>query len=440
MKIVVGSTLAALISVARISKFSPVTWIKPTDLIGGYFAGLDIDNIPFDAGMVINEPYTIPVLNPEKGELFPQKADRVSYVHLVFNWLKLNRIEFVPIDIFTFFRGKLYRDFFIADNLEVLSGFSGAEKDIFYKELTDIALEFEEYHPSRKNTSEFYNTKSYREILSVTSSSLITELLIQPWLDKMMKNVSEIVPAIEHRSIWAPLYYSETLVNFMSGKISADLLERPFCVPKYKSVNQLIREIQAGLDGEINSIFANKDELRNLISQESITDKYFFGSQKDYAALIGNSIGGVQVKSREITILFGLLESKHRVDEVINFVDSDILAYRLTLRNIKVDSRNIQTFVLEFGEGFSDVSDSFLIDHTSSIFPRIGKVGTVVIKKVLRTKVPIVTNEFRIHKLGEMTLSNQDLRKNGWMGSIVDFGSSAFNDQCLLGLWTFDER
>jgi hypothetical protein len=440
MKIIVGSTLAALISVARISKTSPVKWVKPTESIGGYFAGLNFDNIPFDAGMVINEPYSVPVLNPTKGDSFPERADRVSYVHLVFNWLKSNGIEFVPIDIFTFFRGKLYPDFFIADNLEVLSSFSISEKNTSLKELSDIALEFEEYHPSRKNKSEVYNTKSYREILTLTSSPLITELLIQPWLDKMMKNVSEFVPAIEHRSIWAPLYYSETLLNFMSGKISADLLKRPFWVPKLKSVNQLVKEIETGINGHVEAIFADKDELHNLINKDSITHKYFFGSQKDYAVLIGNSSDGEPIKSREITLLFGLFECENQVDEVINFVDSEILAYRLTLRNIRVDSRNMQTFVLEFGEGCSSFSDSFLISHASSIFPLIGKVGTMAIKKVLRTKVPIVTNKFRIEKLDELTLSHQYLSENGWIGSIVDFGSSAFNDQCLLGLWNFDER
>ena len=65
---VVGSSLAALISVMFNAEKSAVTWIRANNKVGGHFAGVDIADVPFDIGMVVNEPYTskgVTICEPE---------------------------------------------------------------------------------------------------------------------------------------------------------------------------------------------------------------------------------------------------------------------------------------------------------------------------------------------------------------------------------------
>jgi hypothetical protein len=435
MNIVFGSSLAALVAVSKLSEDSQVIWVKPNQSVGGHFAGVEVDGIFFDLGMVINEPYSLPAKNRQIGDRPPAKTERVSYVHMNFSWLESIGIEFEPISIFIYFKGVQYPDFMISDNLEILLSFSNAEKEKMLEELTNIINSINTLHPSTKNNSEFYIQNSYSTVLSKSSSSKITQLLIDPWLNKMKKNLSQMIPAIEHRSIWAPLYYPETILAVLSEEIQPNSLERPFWVPKNRSINQLIREIQSGFESKIEIISNDNNQLDSLLKNTLFSKKYFYGSSKDYLQMKNLTSEELVLNKRSISLVIGTFNSEIPINRVINFIDEDILAYRITLRTLLGSSITCHTFVIEFGEAGELLSDSVLSEMTLSIFPKIGISGTIKVRKILKTTLPIIDSDFLLQKNKDNALQTEELRKDGWLGSIIDFGSSSFNDQVLLGLW-----
>ena len=244
-----------------------------------------------------------------------------------------------------------------------------------------------------------------------------------------------MIPAIEHRSIWAPLYYPETILAVLSRELQPNSLERPFWVPKNKSINQLIREIQGGLESKVEFVPNDNNQLVSLLQDNPSSKKYFYGSNDDYLQLNNCVSEELLLNRRAISVVIGTFNSEVPVNRVVNFIDEDILAYRITLRTLISPSITYNTFALEFGEEGAELSDSVLSELTFSIFLKIGLLGSVNIRKILKTTLPIINSDFVLQKTKDIALHSEELRREGWLGSIIDFGSSSFNDQCLLGLW-----
>jgi hypothetical protein len=434
---IIGSSLAALISVIKLSETNEVTWRKTNKRVGGHFAGLDLNKIPFDIGMVVNEPYSTKFSHTAKPRI-PARQSGLPYVSMVYKFLDSIGMEFKDIDILTFYNHSLLKDYLIADNLEFLLEIPEYQREILSQECSSFIGFASDAHPKFKLTNPIYQTWSYDAIMEATTPRFFFEEFIYPWLSKMHRNIQAIVPAIEHRAIWAPIYYPETIMQVLSRDIEANLLERKFIVPKDQTVNQFIKELQSKVRErpQVLEDDSNNNNLR-LFLKKSDDENYFFGTPGELNSILNSNINiPVAAKSRNIILVYGKFDEFINIEQVINIVDQEFDAYRVTFRSLIQENDQISIFSIEFGDNTPELYDFNF--NILKFFAMIKIDMPFQILKVQKAQVPIFDVahcELRQNMYHDATSL---LDSHGIYGSVIDFRSSSFNDQVLLGLWNYE--
>jgi len=432
---IIGSSLAALISVIKLSETNEVIWRKTNKRVGGHFAGLDLNKIPFDIGMVVNEPYSTTFSHNTKPRI-PTRQSGLPYVSMVYEFLDSIGMEFKDIDIQTFYNHSLLKDYLIADNLEFLLEIPEIHRKILTQECSFFLGLSSEAHPKFKLTNPIYQTQSYDAIMEATTPRFFYEEFIYPWLSKMHRNIQAIVPAIEHRAIWAPIYYPETIMQVLSRDIEANLLERKFIVPKGKTVNQITKELQSKVRerSQISVEDSDNNDV-NLFFKES-DENYFFGTPGELNSILNSNISiPVTAQSRNIILVYGKFDEFINIEQVINIVDEEFDAYRVTFRSLIHETDQISTFCMEFGDNTPELYDFNF--NILKFFATINIDMPFQILKVQNAQVPIFDVAHCELRQNIYYDAASLLDSHGMYGSIIDFRSSSFNDQVLLGLWDY---
>ena len=429
-----GVSLAALVAVLELSKSEEVIWVQTGPRVAGHFMGIQIQETNVDLGMVALEPHNAGSNQKTFTEVLPIRQAGIPFVHLGFEWLKACGEEFqeIPVSI-SMFRKKL-PDFLIADDLSVLRFLDLNTQQVILSQIQNIldGAKLETLHPKNKNSSEAFIDLSLRDVLIATVGIQFYESLFQPWFSKFSSKLADFLPARDHRTAWVPMFYPETIKSAFTEVFPADFLSRAFVVPKNSSVAALVSRLTDKVDksrvtlmtlddfteppssGDV--ILTNTSEVMNLFSQE-YEGTYF--SQFEIS----------------ITVLVLLYNEIVSQDFILNLVDDADEAYRICSRNISSEGHK-SVVTLEFGEGFENKTDEEMVAIGHPLLLNLGIPETYSSYKLKRVKLKVPYGLSRKKVELDRHSAHQLMISNKVFGFPIDFGSSAFNDQILLGLWS----
>lgn len=433
----VGSSLAAMVAVLELSKNNHVTWVQTPGPLGGHFGGKFLGNTQVDLGMVALEPYA--TTSKARGDIYspPLRQEGLGLVNRVFEWLKEYSETFTPIEVKTSFRNKLTDDYLIHDHLGVLSLFNSEEIDRIRKELIKNQTRFNDYphlHPRNKTFADEFLSMNIRDyMISSLGISLYSEL-IEPWLNKFNDKVGSVLPSRDHRSVWLPLFFPETILEYLEKPwLPGDSIQRPFVVPERSTISGLLQRLFEVIK------LRNVDVVKDFVGSEYLKPgTYFFASTSNTANLLNIETDTSYPEQLicPIQIVSYLLHQQVKEDLIVNFADDEMGPYRITLRIIDIENDQPRTLAsLEYGEKFTNVADDDLESNAKSFLSRFGiddLDGDVEISR-LRLKFPYGNSRVQIER--NRNAIYQALKQRDFLGYPIDFGSSSFNDQVLLGLW-----
>ena len=436
-KVVVGSSLAAIVAVLELSRNDRVTWVQTSGPLGGHFGGKPLGNTQIDLGMVALEPYA--TKSKQRRDIYspPLRQDGLELVDRVFEWFMEYSETFTPIQVKASFRRELIDDYLIRDHLGVFSLFSVEEINRIRQELTDNLIRNHEnpnLHPRNKTSKdEFLSTSIKDFMISSLGTSLYTELF-EPWLNKFNDEVSSLLPSRDHRSVWLPLFYPETILALLDESwLPSDSIQRPFVVPERSSISNLVLRLSEVIKHR------NVDIVKDVINKTLFEPgTLFFTSTATTAQLLNIEIDTSYPEQMicPIQIISFLLPQQIDDDLIVNFTDNEIGPYRITLRKVDIEKDEPRTLAsLEYGKDFTNVMDEELKFNAKGFLTEFGIddfAGNVEISRI-SLKFPYGNSRIRVER--NRNIIYEGLKQDDFLGYPIDFGSSSFNDQVLLGLW-----
>lgn len=202
-----GQNLAALATTCRIADLGGEVYWHRNDRSVGFFSGVQSMYGPLDIGMVLLElgkpgNSKFPVYEGQFGHQLRPHWDWVR------RWVQ-EESAVTDVQVFSYFRGETWGDFFISDSLEILESLSSAEQTKVALEL-NMAIEgvenannFEE-----KTTDPWFEKTEFTEGLRASLGSTLFGLIVEPVLLKLAGKLGNLhhLRLKDHRTIWMPLY------------------------------------------------------------------------------------------------------------------------------------------------------------------------------------------------------------------------------------------
>ncbi len=242
--LLVGSNLALLVAATElVRRGRAVTWLTDGKPPGGHFAGMTLQDLDFDIGMVLLEQIvpTVPC-----DDLRDYRSDRrndwTRFGHLASAWLKQQQtLRRVPTPECRL-DGRVWPDYLIANRLDAFANGSTSSA----LAAPDGCTPSDPRHPSHKLDGTAYDTLDYAEAAHVNHGQALHDRCIAPFLRKLLGMGSADFLARFHRAAWVPLYYPETLRAAQQGH-PVGLAEYPFWTTRTGFVGQLVRDLRAML-------------------------------------------------------------------------------------------------------------------------------------------------------------------------------------------------
>lgn len=241
--LVLGSGLAGLITaLERVRLGKPVTLLTDGRAAGGYFYGAQVDGFAFDLGMVMLEPHPAPTnpCNDLQGYDPKRLYDWTRYGHLASNWLN-NQVALRRVPTPTcLVDGKVEPDFLLSNRLDIFS-----HSEISGPTVIDP---LHPLHARNKLGDGAYEKATYAEAANWNHGPAVQKKYFDPFVRKVTSQDSKQLLARQHRALWVPLYYPETLTAALRGTPSS-LEEYPFWTTDSGCISSWIREMYAEVAG-----------------------------------------------------------------------------------------------------------------------------------------------------------------------------------------------
>jgi len=238
--VLLGNNFAVLVAASELAKRgSAVTVLTDGKPLGGHFAGIKIKDYHFDIGMVMLEKYQSKSVATDLNTYDPLvRNDWSRFSGLVNEWLdsqlELQRVQTPSCLI----EGGIQPDFLISNRLDMFAqvGVSSPAP------LSPI----DPRHASHKNFDSVYDHLSYGEAARLNHGAEFHERFIEPFICKLTGVSSDQFLARYHRSVWAPLFYPETITQALAGN-SLALDEYPFWTTPSGVVGEFIQVVSQQL-------------------------------------------------------------------------------------------------------------------------------------------------------------------------------------------------
>jgi len=233
--ILVGNNLALLVAAAElVNKGRRVTLLTEGKKVGGHFAGVEIEGIDFDIGMVLFERCFSNGRAPDLlGYDASKRYDWTRFGDLISSWVDA-KVELVqtatPESLVC---GRRVPDYLIANRLDCFSGQTSSFNTLSIPD----AL-----HASNKNMSGVFDRLSYAEAANFNHGSSWHQKFIEPFVNKVFGVTSADFLARFHRAAWVPLYYPETLELARQDKPTG-LSEYRFWTSSVGFLGELVRNV-----------------------------------------------------------------------------------------------------------------------------------------------------------------------------------------------------
>lgn len=245
--VIVGNALAGMVAALELAEQGKqVTLVNPGGPLGGYFAGLQIDGVMFDAGLVKFE--LDGYLNQAKwSELASYDAtvrnDVGRFLNIVHEWA----LKYSPLHQFDM--PKMMVDGAVYDDVLLSNAYHSFSQLPFAK---DCIAELQQSQPEtsiharQKVNGAAYDTLDYATASIANHGKTMHAKLIAPYLLKAQGVTADRMLGRYHRVAWLPLFYPETLLESYQGK-PCRLSPTVFHYPKLSSVGAIVSQVKAEL-------------------------------------------------------------------------------------------------------------------------------------------------------------------------------------------------
>lgn len=408
-----GANLAAIVCCQQLvaDGHSVRLQVPPGARLGGHFAGIDFKGKKIDLGMVLLEPRFSDVQSPITDYDGESGSASNAFNKVVFDWLKASEVELTEVTVISLLNGKTFLDFLIADGLFALDELS----NISLIEIVETArncLQYSEFHPRNKSNL-YFSQSSVSEVFPALYGKKFSEFLLA-LLDKIAGEQSRQLTSRYHRLLWLPLYFPETLLEYLEQKNSR-LENLKFFTPTRGGVSGLLQEMLDKLkkDSHFDLLIDNQSLLDNevLVSTDykrcsiSFVDESLLSeadaqiAKSNIAFLVYNETTGIE---RKVVHNLGSEEKWFRISQSLSVAN---------------------TVVVELGYIEEGTSNQLLCDW-GSIALEQNQINSQSEPLILRTQIKFPTDARPIQKKRQV--------KMGYYCTYMD--SRSFNNQVVLGL------
>jgi len=216
--ILLGAQPAALVSALELKNQGiDFTWLKGNAPAGGIFKGISLGGQTWDAGMNLFEFTSLkPGKDVDISTYNPAvRYDATRFLPQIEAWLT-SRVKIQIVEMPHLLVGRrAYPDLLIANCPDYLRYLPEESKQKIIEEISGIDRSHPQHAFQKHISPENFLKYSYAEVARINHGSFLQESIIQPWLEKITGTRGEDIPALYHRQAWAPLFYPETLLQFL---------------------------------------------------------------------------------------------------------------------------------------------------------------------------------------------------------------------------------
>ncbi|MDO8961787.1 MAG: FAD-binding protein [Methylophilus sp.] len=341
--VVVGNALAGMVAALELAEQGKqVTLVNPGGPLGGYFAGLQIDGVMFDAGLVKFEldGYLNQAKWSELASYDPTLRNDVGrFLNIVHEWA----LKYSPLHQFDMpkmmVHGAVYDDVILSNAYHSFSQLPFAQNCI--AELQQSQPE-PSIHARQKVNGTAYDTLDYATASIANHGKTMHENIIAPYLLKAQGVTADRMLARYHRVAWLPLFYPETLLESYQGK-PVSLAPTKFHYPKLSSVGAIVTKVKQELLAHKNIHYVTQAVQQVTKSEEGwqvrcaetvldATDLVWTYQPSQLLKCLGLQPTAVQETKSAIAVSFFRIKKAdiRNVYTLLNVVDLNCSLYRIT--------------------------------------------------------------------------------------------------------------
>lgn len=442
---VIGSGLDALFcSQNLINMGHKVNLISPEERKWGHFKGAVQHGFFCDIGMVLLEK---DFRDSKKIELTNYRdevyQEQRPFLHEAYSILEAEVGELEKVKITCQVSdSRMIGDYFISDNLEILNLIDKHTK----KNIIDSIKNFFNFEPNIKKLWHPKNKFESKFTLFETYKKIFGDLYFQQLFAKFVQGIGvsnlNLLEVSEHRRLWLPLYFPESIYYFLTNDTNYCKFELPkidFFRPKDSSVAQMVNDFFAKLKARnhFNFEYNSPEQIRKLFNIEQ--DYFIFFVTPEQVDKIfpeltnGQKLIDLSSSSQDFSADLSIVHfciTKCETTSVFMQNPIDGL-YRYSISNSKY-SKQYSFGSFEFGNGLNNElnlkSARFIVENLGFKVHCNGEI----------TKTRIQINKSRGLESYDQIIPkiNKALGRMGKeiLGSIVNKSYNSFNDNLVRGL------
>ncbi|WAG77620.1 hypothetical protein LMK08_19975 [Metapseudomonas furukawaii] len=457
-----GNNLAVMVAALELAEGgSQVLLASDGKPLGGHFAGLTLDGHAFDIGMVFMEK-GCPITQASDPRTYdPQRRnDCARFFGLVGEFLdslvESRRIPCMEVRQ----GGRRYPDFILSNRLDFLAG--QPHRETLLGELESASPRADE-HASNKVAHPHFDQLDYASASRFNHGDTLHETCFEPLCRKILGVSGERLLARYHRLGWLPLYYPETLAQYLREGASG-LAEYPYWTTAEGFVGSLVTRLRARLAAHPRVRLLERP-LRGLrrqgdrVALEDDQGQVHHGTQlavglaADRLAQLCSLPRPAPREGVSLVVVLGLVRREDIVNAIgcLLVADTEHATYRVTDQDAVagLDPEwhriSIEANLAACRERYSDTED-----HSLALGEELKALGVLaqgarlrVLKTlVARNALPLPTPELLAAPACPAGL-DELLPGAELTGSLLGFSVASMNDQIIQGLriarlWTAD--
>lgn len=383
---VIGSSLSALVCAFELVRSGEVVRhvIAPGRPVGGHFAGHKTNDVLVDVGMVLLEPRFSEPSKSLNNFLGEDRRNSNSFNRLVFSWLGGLGFRLDDVPIYSRYREIDYEDFLIADSLELFRQLGFRD----HSTLSHLrsASNDKSIHPHFKDVnrlSQLSIKEALPEIYGNTYADFILKLALKIGGPQSLNLLSR-----NHRTLWLPLYYPETLLQSLSTA-SQSLPLLSFLKPVGSGVSSIILSLTHNLNesGRYFQVFERWTNVTELADVASSTESK---SSERVKIFCDESVAlGIPVPKLSVNIGIGIGYSVNDLrPRVVHSLDSTSGWFRISLGLSHSKSVTVELGFVDSSESKKDLL------RRANLAAKDVEVQIERISEVIVTRLRIPTAEY----------------------------------------------
>jgi protoporphyrinogen oxidase len=361
--VIVGNALAGMVSALELAKAgTKVTLVNPGGPLGGYFAGLEIDGVMFDAGLVKFELDGYLSQQSKLSTYDPKLRNDVGrFMNIVHAWA----LQYATLHQFDmpkmWLQNKAYDDVVLSNAYHTFSQLPFAQASIQELQVQPAA----EIHAREKSHGERYHTLDYLTASLANHGKSMHDNIIAPYLMKAQGVTADKMLARYHRVAWLPLFYPNTLLDSFMGKPVA-LNPTVFHYPKQGAIGGICQQVKQQVLNHPNITYVQQP-VRSVektdkgwwvqLNEGSVEGGHLVWTGAPAALLkaLGKTPAVAQEIKSPIAVLFLRIKKAdiQNVYTILHVLDMDKCAYRITNQTACADNHSDDmNIVVEFNQDY----------------------------------------------------------------------------------------